>query len=190
MKAGEAKGGKINWKKVSLAGFLLLFFAGGLSFWGWRSYRARVVLMEKVKVAMSNPNGLSPKKLISRIDDNFSLLPEAEQERIVSNPKLLAERVREASYANYKQAFGDLFMLPEPVRRKLIENSARAVAASVEKNPRRVDAFYESEAGKAALRAASEYFFVELSGSQKAELKPLTDAFFKVQQDRARRGRK
>lgn len=190
MKAGETKGGKRNWKKLSFAGLLLLLLVGGLSFWGWRSYRARVALMEKVKLAMSNPNGLTPKKLVSRLDDSFSSLPESEQERIVSDPKLLSERVREASYANYKRAFGDLFMLPGPVRRKLIENSARSVAASVEKDPRKVDAFYESDAGKAALRAASEYFFVELSGRQKAELKPLTDAFFKVQQDRAKRGRR
>lgn len=156
--------------------------------WGWRRYQQRLRLLEKVKLAVANPDGLAPGKFLSRIDDGFDSLPEDDQQRILSNPDLLAEHIRQASYNNYKAAFGDLFKLPAPVRGRLIQNAARSVTAAVEKNPERVDAFYESEAGKAALRAASEYFFIELSGKEKAELKPLTDAFFKIQSRKGRTG--
>ncbi len=169
-----------------MIGILVVLCLGVFIGWGWQRYRRRLRLLEMVKVAIANPDGLSPKQFLGRIDDNFTSLPEVDQKRIIADPSLLAEHIRQASYDNYKAAFGDLFKLPSPVRRKLIQRAADAVVVAMEKNPARVEAFYESEAGKAALRAASEYFFIELSGKQKAELKPLTDAFFKIQSQKGK----
>lgn len=157
----------------------------GLCYWGWSVYKHNVRLMENIKLATANPEGLSPGALVHRIDRGFSKLPREEQDRILNDPKLLAERIEQASYDNYKQAFGTLFTLPKSLRERLIQNSADKINSSIDRNPAKVDAFYESEAGKAAMRAASRYFMLELNGKQKNELQPLTDAFNQIHRRRA-----
>lgn len=173
-----------KWKSAIFltVGLLMLL----LGYWGWRSYHNHLRLMENIKLAMANPSGLNPGALVSRIDSGFAALPVEEKHRILADPKLLSERIEKASYRNYKQAFGSLFLLPAPIRQKLIRNSADAIISSLTKNPDKVNAFYESEAGKAALRAAYNYFLTEFDGRQKSELKPITDAFFEIHKTRAR----
>ncbi|MBN2640508.1 MAG: hypothetical protein JXR78_02525 [Victivallales bacterium] len=167
----------------------LVVFAG-LCYWGWSVYKKNVRLMENIKLATANPEGLSPGALVNRIDRGFSKLPREEQNRILNDPKLLAERIEQASFDNYKQAFGTLFSLPEPLRKQLIRNSADKINSSIDRNPVKVEAFYESEAGKAAMRAASRYFMLELNGKQKNELQPLTDAFNKIHRRMAKGNKK
>ena len=168
---------------------LLLLLLAILVWWGRQSYREHVRLMENIKLVTANPGGLKPGAIIDQIDRGFARLPATERQKILADPKLLSERIEKASYENYKQAFGQLFLLPAPLREKVIASSAASIAASIEKNRQKVDNFYDSDAGKAALRAASNYFLLELSGRQKAELKPITDAFFKVHQNRMQRGK-
>lgn len=158
-----------------------------LGYLGRQVYRQHVRLLDNIKLATANPNGLTPGAMVNRLDSGFAALPEDEKQRILADPKLLSDRIEKAAYNNYKQAFGNLFMLPEPIRKKLISRSAEAIATSLSRNPAKVNAFYDSEAGKAALRAASNYFMTEMDGRQKAELKPITDAFFKIHQERTRK---
>jgi hypothetical protein len=167
----------------------LLLALGVLAFYAWRLHRSHARFLETVRAAAANPDSLKPKEFLARIDSSFSSLPEAERRRIMDDPKLLSERIENAAYENYKRTFGELFLLPGPLRRQLINRSAASIAASIEKNPARVDAFYDSPGGRAALRAASKYFLFELKGSEKAELKPISDAFFKIHKDRAARGK-
>jgi len=178
-----------HWKLAVLgsAAALLLSFA---VYWGWRSYERHARLMAMVELVSSKPDGLHPGVLVGKIDESYMALPEDEKRRISADPKLLSERIETASYNNYKQAFGELFMLPGPIRRKAIQSAADAIDTALNgENKEKTDAFYESDAGKAALRAATRYFLLDLNGSQKAELKPITDAFFKIHQDRATRGK-
>lgn len=163
----------------------ITFVTALLSAWGWSSYKHHVELLKKIEHATANPTGLNPGALIGQIDDSFSKLPNAEKHRILSDPKLLSARIEQASYNNYKEAFSGLFALPRPIREELIRNSAEAINSSIERNPAKVNSFYESDAGKAALRAASRYFLLDLNGKQKNELKPLSSAFFKIHKQRA-----
>lgn len=166
--------------------FLLAIF----SCWGWRAYKRHARLTAMIELASSKPDGLHPGALVGKIDESYMALPEDEKKRIAADPKLLSERIEAASYNNYKQVFGELFILPGPIRRKAIQSAADAIGAALNgENKEKTDAFYESDAGKAALRAATRYFLLELNGSQKSELKPITDALFKIHQDRAARGK-
>lgn len=160
-----------------------------LSVWIFSVLQSQMKMMDSLKILSSNPGSMDPMAVVNRIDSSFSSLSEDEKKRIAADPKLLSERIRSASYQNYQKAFGELFMLPEPVRRKIIKHSAASIASSIEKNPAKVDAFYESEAGKAALSAASEFFLTALDSKEKSELKPITEAFFKVHKDRVARGK-
>jgi len=178
-----------NSKAALLAAGAAILLLAPLSYWGFCKYQSHARLMEAIKIATGNPHGLDPGALVDKIDASYASLPPEEKRKIAADPKLLSERIENASYNNYKQAFGELFMLPAPIRRKVIESSAAAIADAMEKDKDRVDAFYDSDAGKAALLAASKYFLSELDGKQKAELKPLTDAFFKIHKDRAQRGK-
>ncbi len=171
-------------KKITAVSGIIILLCTIISIWCWFSYKKHVRLMDNIKIASSNPNGLTPKALVNKIDSSFSKLPEKDKQKILSNPKLLSQRIEQASYNNYKQAFGSLFMLPKSVRKKLIERSAESINTAYTRDKQKVDNFYDSEAGKAALRAASKYFLTELSGRQKAELKPITDAFFKIHKNR------
>ncbi len=183
----ESKKSSTNIRKrvITISGIVILLVAV-TAIWGWISYKKHVRLMENIKIATSNPDGLTPKALVNRIDSGFSKLPQKEQQKILSNPRLLSQRIEQASYNNYKQAFGSLFMLPTSVRKKLIKRSADSINAAYARHKHKVNNFYESEAGKAALRAASKYFFTELNGRQKTELKPITDAFFKIHKNQGK----
>ena len=177
----------LKWKiKLLVAICVLLVFL--LCIWSWNSYKKHLQLMENIKLATSNPNGLNPGELVNRIDGGFAALPEDERKRILADSKLLADRIEKASYQNFKQAFDYMFMLPEPLRRKLIVKSAEAIRTSIQRNPDKVNAFYGSDAGKAVLRAASNYFMTELDGRQKSELRPITDTFFYIHCARAKQG--
>ena len=171
-------------KKVAFAAVATAVALSVLAWWGWHSYRQHLRLMENIKLATTNPAGMNPGAIIGQIDRGFAKLPEEEKRRILADPQLTAGRIEKACYENYQQAFGTLFSLPAPIRERLIRNSADAISSSIDRNKRKVNDFYESPAGQAALRAASNYFMLELSGRQKNELKPITDAFHKIHQQR------
>lgn len=179
-----------KWRKALLALIPLAALLAFASYWGISTYKRNVRIMEVIKGASIDPNGLDPQRFVASIDVNFKNLPVDEQRRLASDPKLLSERIEKAAYDNYKQAFGELFLLPKPLRTKVIQNAIDTILNAGAQDPALVDAYYDSEAGKATLRAAAKYFVYELSGSEKAELKPLTEAFFKIHVDRIKRGKK
>lgn len=151
---------------------------------GWRWYECKVEPIRALQAAMSDPESLNSEVLLDKIDSSFAALPDADRKKIMSDPKTFGESIENASYKTFKESFGGLFMLPESIRKKVIQSSADALAEKA-KDKENFMAFYESEAGKAALRAATKYFLLELDGKQKAELAPLMNVFFGVHKELA-----
>jgi hypothetical protein len=74
-----------------------------------------------------------------------------------------------------EKSFGLLFKLPKPLRTKIIADSAAKLRSKANRK-QRIDSFLASNGGNAALRGASKFFWLGLSGKQKAEVAPLTAA--------------
>jgi len=171
-------------KKRLIIGGILVITIIGISIYGYWWYERKMKPIRALQAAMSDPKSLNSEVLLGKIDHSFSSLPDADKKKIMSDPKLLGESIENASYNTFKESFGGLFMLPEPVRKKVIQSSAAALLEKA-KDKENLAAFYESEAGKAALRAATKYFLLDLTGKQKTELAPLINVFVGVHKDLA-----
>jgi len=73
-----------------------------------------------------------------------------------------------------------LFTLPPSIRKKVIKQSADDLRAKALKDPEKVAEFFESPAGSGSLRGASKFFLLGLTGKQKSESAPLTQAMYEI----------
>ncbi len=135
---------------------------------------------EIIREAIMNPQKIDPKKFLNTLDSSFKNLPEEKKNDILKDRKQFEKYMAKATGKELEKSFNSLFYLPKPVRTKIIKMSADHLLATARKHPDKVIATFESPAGNGALKGASKYFLLNLSGKQKAELAPLTTAMYKV----------
>jgi len=168
-----------------LSGLLGLLVA--LAVWSWQWMAERRQNAAAIQEAIANPRNIDTAKLLNDIDASFSRLGAVEKQKILDDPKATHARVSEATCRELAKSFKILFQLPKPLRKRLILESAEDLRRKVAANPERVDAFFDSPAGNAALQGSSRFFLLELSGQEKAEASPLTQAMHEVMVKQAER---
>lgn len=158
--------------------------------WSWTCERMRRA--EAIGEAIANPKNIDTGKLLEGIDSSFSAMPEAEKQKILNNPEAVNRQVCDATQKELGKSFGILFQLPASLREKIIKDSAMDILKKLETNPEGVDEFFDSPASDGAMKGASKFFLFELSGNQKAEAAPITEAMYEVvkRQTERKKGRK
>lgn len=163
-------------KIISISIVLVLVFISFAGLWGYK----RMERAKAIQQAIANPEYIDPAKLLNQIDDSFVKLPQAEKNKIVSDPKLAKKLIADATFKELNKSYKLLFILPPSIRKKVIQKSADDLRKKALKNPEKVAAFFESPAGSGSLRGASKFFLLGLSGKQKSESAPLTQAMYKI----------
>ncbi len=169
---------------VILVGAVAFVLAlGVVAFWGHRRMsRARVI-----QGAIADPRHIDPERLLDDIDNAFRRMGDAERQALLRDPEATERRVAEATSRELESSFRLLFMLPAPLRQKVIRESAENLRRKARENPGQVDEFFGSPGGAGALRGASSFFVLGLSGRQKSESAPLTQAMFEIIRDQRRK---
>jgi hypothetical protein len=167
---------KIVTLTVTASSVLLILLLVFLGTW----FEERRQNAEMIRDALMDPQNLDPERFLNTLDDSFRKLPPQTRRGILQNPKLLKNYMAKATGKELNKSFKILFCLPKPVRKEIIKDSAERLLKIARENPKRVNATFESPAGHGALNGASNYFLLNLSGKQKAELAPLTAAMYEV----------
>jgi hypothetical protein len=170
------KKGKIICSASAAAAVLVISTLICLGNW----YNERQRNAEIIRKAITNPQNLEPEKFLNTIDESFHSLPEQKKRRILKDRELMKKYVAEATSKELSKSFKVLFCLPKPLRKKIIKTSAERLLDSARKDPKRVTATFNSVAGHGALRGASRFFLLNLSGEEKAEVAPLTAAMYEI----------
>ncbi|HCE42175.1 MAG TPA: hypothetical protein DET40_01335 [Lentisphaeria bacterium] len=142
---------------------------------------------EAIQKAIANPEYIDPEKLLNEIDSSFRGLSDPEKKKLLQDPAATEKQIAEATCKELGKSFKLLFMLPSSIREKVIRESADDLRRKALEDPDKVSDFFDSSAGNGALRGASRFFLLELSGRQKAESAPLTQAMYEIVKDQARR---
>lgn len=142
---------------------------------------------ESIQKMIANPQRIDPEKLLNEIDSSFRKMPKSEKKKILQDPVAAEKLVADATYNELNKSFKLLFMLPPSVREKVIRQSADDLRRKALGDPEKLAEFYDSPAGSGALRGASRFFLFELSGSQKAESAPLTEAMYEIVRDQSKK---
>ncbi len=167
---------KIIW--LTGAGLLVLIIITVSYLGNWLSNRRRNA--EIIQQAITNPQTIKPRKFLDAVGTSFRNLPEKQKKNILKDPKLTEKYVAEAMCKELNKSFKMLFCLPAPIRKKLISTSAERLLNSARKNPSHVTVTFNSAGGRGALKGASRFFLLYLSGKEKAEVAPLTAAMYKI----------
>ena len=175
---------KIIFPVIGLCIILPLLFGG---IWAHK----RLKKAEAIQKAIANPEYIDPEELLNTIDDSFRNMSDAEKKKLIADPVTAENLIADATYNELKKSFKLLFTLPSSIRKKVIKKSADDLRAKALKDPEKVAEFFESPAGSGALRGASKFFLMELTGKQKSDSAPLTQAMFEIvkRQAHRRRGR-
>ncbi|MFZ2655765.1 MAG: hypothetical protein WAX69_12610 [Victivallales bacterium] len=167
---------------ASAAAILLLVYS-------WVDSKIRKA--EAIQKAIANPQHIDPEKLLNEIDGSFRGMSEAEKKKLLQDPVATEKQIADATCEELDKSFKLLFMLPSSIREKVIRESADDLRRKALENPEKIADFFESSGGNGALRGASRFFLLELSGRQKAESAPLTQAMYEIVKDQAeRKGKK
>ena len=83
-----------------------------------------------------------------------------------------------------------MFTLPPPLRTKVINESAADLRRKALEKPEEIAEFFDSPGGNGALRGASRFFLLRLSGKEKSESAPLTEAMYEIVKEQAEKKRK
>jgi hypothetical protein len=156
-----------------------LFFLGD-----WAMKRQQNATM--INNAIMHPKGIKPGEYLNTVDEKFKSLPEAEKKRIMDDPKLLEDYVAKATTKELQKSFKLLFYLPRSMRKKMIKETAEKLLKKAENDPDKINAVFSSVGGRGALRGASNFFLLNLTGKQKAELAPVTNAMYLIVRQQSR----
>ncbi|MFA6569050.1 MAG: hypothetical protein WCS96_12630 [Victivallales bacterium] len=143
-----------------------------------------------IQKAIANPQHIEPEQLLNEIDGSFRNMSETEKKKLLQDPVATEKHIADATYEELDKSFKLLFTLPSSIREKVIRESADDLRRKALENPEKVAEFFESPGGNGALRGASKFFLLELSGSQKAESAPLTQAMYEIVRDQAKAKKK
>jgi len=152
---------------------ICLFFIG---LWGYTRFKKA----KAIQRAIANPKYIDPEELLNVIDDSFRKLSDAQKKELMSNPLAIEKRVADATYKELKKSYKLLFTLPSHIRKQVIQQSADDLRAKALQDPEKVADFFESPTGMGSLRGASKFFLMELTGKQKSESAPLTQAMYEI----------
>lgn len=166
---------KLNRKKLYWGTGLAILFLGGLTTYCVIYINVAINEARIIEKAINNPQNVEPGKLLRAINKSFKDLPKVQQQKILKDPEKLKVAVAAAIYQNMDRSFRLLFKLPKPIRTKIITDSAAKLRSKANRK-RRIDSFIASDGGNAALQGAARYFWLGLSGKEKAELTPLIEA--------------
>jgi hypothetical protein len=169
----------------SVIGIVILLFVVCSGFW----VNDRIKKAEAIQKAIASPEHIDPERLLDDIDDSFRKMSDTERQKILADPAVAGKLITDATYKELNKSFKLLFILPLRIRKKVIQKSADDLRAKALKDPEKVAAFFESPAGSGALRGASKFFLLELTGKQKAESAPLTQAMYEIVKRQANRRR-
>jgi len=146
-----------------------------------------------IQNAIANPEHIDPGKLLNEIDGSFREMSDVEKKKLLEDPAEMEKQIADATYRELDKSFKLIFLLPSSTRKKVIRESAENIRRKLLADPEGVSEFFDSPGGNGALRGASRFFLFELSGKQKSESAPLTEAMYdivKAQAERKGRGRK
>jgi hypothetical protein len=146
-----------------------------------------------IQNAIANPEYIDPGKLLNEIDGSFREMSDAEKKKLLNDPTETEKQIADATYRELDKSFKLLFLLPSSTREKVIKESAEDLRRKALADPEGVSEFFDSPGGNGALRGASRFFLFELSGKQKSESAPLTEAMYdivKAQAGKKGRGKK
>jgi len=142
---------------------------------------------EAIQKAIANPQYIDPEKLLNEIDGSFKDMSEAEKKKLLQDPEATEKQIADATCEELGKSFKLLFLLPSSIREKVIRESADDLRRKAQANPEKIAEFFESTGGNGALRGASRFFLLELTGKQKAESAPLTQAMYEIVNEQAKR---
>ena len=143
-----------------------------------------------IQKAIANPEHIDPEKLLNEIDSSFRDMPESEKKELLNDPAAIEEHIAEATYQELDKSFKLLFTLPPPLRTKVINESAADLRRKALEKPEEIAEFFDSPGGNGALRGASRFFLLRLSGKEKSESAPLTEAMYEIVKEQAEKKRK
>ena len=135
---------------------------------------------EIIQNAIMHPQNIEPEKFLNVIDKSFRSLSRKEKRGLLKNPKMAEKYVAEATRRELDKSFKILFCLPSPVRKKIIKASAERLLNTARENPKKITTTFRSVGGRGALKGASNFFLLNLTGKEKAELAPLTAAMYEI----------
>ncbi len=159
-------------------------FAIFLSF-SWINSKMRKA--EAIRNAISNPQHIDPEQLLNEIDVSFRDMPDIEKKKLLQDPAATEKQICEATYRELDKSFRLLFLLPSATREKVIRESAEELRRKALAEPEKLGDFYNSVGGAGALRGASRFFLLGLSGRQKSESAPLTQAMYEIVKEQSRK---
>jgi len=145
---------------------------------------------EAIRNAIANPQHIDPEQLLNEIDASFRDMTEAEKKKLLQDPAATEKQIAEATYGELDKSFRLLFLLPSSTREKVIRDSAGELRRKALENPEKVAELFDSPGGNGALRGASRFFLLELSGKQKSESAPLTQAMYEIVKEQAKNKKK
>lgn len=161
---------------ISLIGLclIMLIMVGGV--WAHKRFKKA----EAIQKAIANPAYIDPEELLNEIDDSFSKMSATDKQKIIADPVAAENLIADATFNELNKSFDLLFSLPSSIRKKIIKKSADDLRAKALKDPEKVAAFFDSPAGSGSLRGASRFFLLGLTGRQKSESAPLTQAMYEI----------
>ncbi len=162
---------------------LISIIVGGM--WG----QTRLKKTRAIQHAIANPEYIDPEKLLNTIDDSFRNMSDIEKKKIIADPVAAENLIADATYTDFKKSFKLLFTLPPSIRKKVIKQSADELRAKALQDPEKIEFFFESPAGSGSLRGASKFFLLELTGKQKSDSAPLTQAMYEIVKRQAHKRR-
>lgn len=142
---------------------------------------------EAIRKAIANPQHIEAGPLLDQIDASFRDMPEAEKKKLLEDPAATEKQIAEATSRELEKSFKLLFLLPSSIREKVIRESADDLRRKALENPDKVSDFFDSPAGGGALKGASKFFTLQLSGRQKVESAPLTQVMHEIIREQAAR---
>ena len=161
---------------LPILGVILVVSLIVFGFWA----NKRMKNAEAIQKAIANPEYIDPEELLNTIDDSFRNMSDIEKKKLMADPVKAENLVAEATYKELNKSFKLLFRLPSSIRKEVIQKSDDDLRAKALSDPDKVAEFFESPAGRGSLRGASKFFLLELTGKQKADSAPLTQAMYEI----------
>lgn len=178
LKLSRRQTGILAFSGAALVAVLVLVYS-----WGRGQLRKARALQQ----AIANPQHIEPGPLLNEIAGAFQDMSDAQKKALLADPVATEKLIAETTNAELKKSFSLLFMLPPSMREKLIRESAENLRRTAREKPEKVAAFFDSPGGNGALRGASQFFLLDLSGKQKVEAQPLLEAMADIVKTQARR---
>ncbi|HBC89354.1 MAG TPA: hypothetical protein DCZ94_20635 [Lentisphaeria bacterium] len=167
----------------STAGILVFFAVMLAGIWT----NERIKKAKAIQKAIANPQHIDPKQLLNEIDVSFRSMPEAEKKKLLQDPTATEKQIAAATYEELDKSFKLLFTLPFSIRERIIRESADELRRKALENPEKIAELFDSPGGNGALRGASRFFLLGLSGKQKSESAPLTEAMYEIVRNQAKK---